>query len=212
HLYVQPDRTTLYTLTAINDSGSISQSIRLTMPPPKIRFFGAEDPISIEGKAIELRWEIENAYRVEIDQGIGEVDVAGSVKIKPQQSRTEFTLIANGHSGEIAQSFTIWRFPIPLEEELFFLEESLLELPPLPTLAVPDMKSTQDPYSESLHELEALERELQDQQQQKLREMRIQRAKELELTDDLLHLRKAKLRDELRKWMRRLRMTFSSNA
>ena len=90
-----PDRTTTYTLRAINFSGEVSQQIEVFLPPPRIRQFGAETGISTEGEAIELSWDVENAYQVHISEGIGEVGLQGKVKVKPQHPFTEYIFARN---------------------------------------------------------------------------------------------------------------------
>ena len=212
HVDIYPEKSTTYTLTVSNASGRISQAVELVLPPPRIRFFGAEDPISTEGRPVELRWEIEHAYEVFIDQGIGSVEPVGTVKVKPQQAKTSFTLSAVGHSGSCSQSFQIWRFPIPLEEEYLFLEAERLELSPPPQISGTLMKANRNPISETLPDLEKLEQQVKEQAQNQLREMRIKRVEELEITDDLMHIEKAKLRVEIRNFLQRLKAKFFSQS
>jgi hypothetical protein len=212
HLDMYPEKSTTYTLTVSNASGRISQSIELVLPPPRIRFFGAEDPISTEGRPVELRWEIEHAYEVFIDQGIGEVEAVGTVKVKPQQAKTSFTLSAVGHSGSCSQSFQIWRFPIPLEEQYLFLEDERLELVSSPQISGTLMKANRTPISENLPDLEKLEQQVNEQARNQLHEMRIKRVKELEITDDLMHIEKAKLRVEIRNFLQRVKAKFFSQS
>ncbi|MEM7373956.1 MAG: hypothetical protein AAF587_35520 [Bacteroidota bacterium] len=196
-----PDRSTTYVLRAINHTGEVSQTIDLILPPPRILHFGAETGISTEGEAIELSWEVENAYQIYIDQGIGEVNPVGRVKVKPQRAYTTYTMEVIGHSGSASQVFEILRFPIPLEEP------EVLESPKIKAI----LKKNDHQIPDSLADLKRLEQEVKLTTNHHMRELRIKKAKEQHLTDDMLKLEKATLRGELRKIFKRLSSLFSNS-
>lgn len=65
------------------------------------------DPRSIErGQASTLRWAVQNATDITIDQGIGAVQSSGSRQVFPSNSTT-YTLVANGPGGSASQSVTV---------------------------------------------------------------------------------------------------------
>jgi len=113
---VFPDRSTTYRLLAENAAGEVEESAFVPLPEPKIRQFSSPQPISTEGKSIELQWDVKYAYRVEIEPEIGEVEAAGQLTYKPTKAFTEFTIRATGHSGVTTSTTTVSRFPLPLDD------------------------------------------------------------------------------------------------
>ena len=203
HIDVFPDRTTVYTLKVSNDSGEVAEQVTLKLPPPRIVHFMGNKSLSTEGEPIELSWEVENAYRIEIDNEIGEVEPTGKVKVKPVQAYTYFTLRAIGYSGEDAQTFQLTRFPIPLEESFI----------PVSSVISAKMDFNEKQLQDSLSEIERLEKELAQknrQAQKASREMRIKRAQEMKLSDDMLSLEKASMRTEIQNIIRKFKNIFRS--
>jgi peptidoglycan-associated lipoprotein len=85
---------------------------RVEAPPPAppakpaIDSFTAE-PRSVErGQASTLRWSVQNATDITIDQGIGAVQTNGSRQVFPSNSTT-YTLVANGPGGSATSSVTV---------------------------------------------------------------------------------------------------------
>ena len=184
---VFPDRTTTYTLRAINHVGLIEKRIKLELPPPKIQHFAGDSELSTEGAPVTLSWDVENAFEVYIDQDIGEVDITGEVKVKPEAAFTTYTLYAKGHSGESQKSFNITRFPIPLDDGLVKNGQEIDE-----TL---DLRNNDLPMH--LEDFEEMEKQLRKNIKERKRDVHIQRAQKMDLTEDLLSLEKATLRQEL---------------
>lgn len=116
---VSPDRTTAYTLTAKNAAGEVSQSLELNLLPPQIIHFGADNELATEGRSVNLLWEVKNAYKLTIDQGVGEVTDKKTVKVRPNQTLTTFIMTAVGHSGETQAAVDVSIFPIPMKENIF---------------------------------------------------------------------------------------------
>lgn len=113
---VFPDRSTTYRILAENAAGEVEESVFIPLPEPKIHQFSSPQPISTEGKSIELEWDVKYAYRVEIEPEIGEVVPSGKLAYKPTKAFTEFTIRATGHSGVTTSSTTVSRFPLPLDD------------------------------------------------------------------------------------------------
>ncbi|MCI4670803.1 MAG: zinc finger Ran-binding domain-containing protein [Bacteroidia bacterium] len=194
---VYPDRTTDFYLLAKNLSGDVMRKVTLRLPPPRISYFGSEDGISTEGSPVELRWQVENAFKVTMNQGIGEVPVNGTIEVRPEKAYTDYEIIAIGHSGVEKSSFRVTRFPIPLEEQMFLLDtpdpyELTLQLPPPNKQLMPmPQRKNENPTTE-----EEIAKE-QDYQ--------VWRAQQMMLTDDLMRMEKASIRTEFKKIIARLK-------
>ncbi len=199
-LEVFPDRTTQYTLRATNFSGTVEKSLTLTLPPPRIHYFEGNSPISTEGAPVELRWEVEHAYQIEILPDIGKVPASGSRKIRPQQAYTHFYLVASGHSGRAEASFMVTLFPLPLEA---------LAMAGEPESAM-DMDLNNQKLEQALPDLKDLEKEITRTNDEFVQELTIRRALEMELTDELLALEKASIRSEIRNLIRKLKLKLNS--
>ena len=98
---LRPDRTTEYTLTVLGeDSKEVTQSVRVeveALPDAKILGFGPERKSIERGDKTLLRWQTENADRVELDGK--PVEASGSVMVAPSKTTT-YQLTAIGKSGD----------------------------------------------------------------------------------------------------------------
>jgi len=75
-------------------------------PPPKaptITEFTAEPGTIDRGRSAVLRWRVNDASDVEIDQGIGAVSSAGDHRVFPENATT-YTLVAKGPGGNATAS------------------------------------------------------------------------------------------------------------
>lgn len=196
-----PERTTQYTLKASNFTGEVVRSLELVLPPPRIHYFEGNSAISTEGEPIELRWEVDNAYQIEILPDIGIVPAKGRKKIRPQQAYSPFELVAIGHSGRAEASFMVTMFPLPLGE-LQMVGEPELDL---------HMEVQDNNLEKSLPDLMDLEKEITRTNDEFVKELKIRRAMEMELTDDLLAMEKASIRSEIRHLFRRLKQKLNNN-
>lgn len=199
---VFPDRTTTYTLRAVNDSGIVEKTFELELPPPDIVYFAGDNQLSTEGAPVELSWEIENAFEVFIDQGIGPVDFVGTCKVKPEDAFTTYTLYAKGHSGEAIKSFKITRFPIPLDNGLV---ESGQEIDDTPNLRNNDLPM-------HLNDFDEMERQLRKNLQKAKDDIHIKRVQDMDLTEDLLSLEKVNLSQEVMGMFKKLFKKFNKKS
>jgi hypothetical protein len=85
--------------------------------PPQIVKFSINKPAIISGTSAKLSWEVENAYKVKIDNGIGDVAIKGSISICPSQN-TIYKLTASGYGENAIQEIIIRIFPTPIIESL----------------------------------------------------------------------------------------------
>jgi hypothetical protein len=68
--------------------------------------FEASPPGIEKGQSATLIWNVTGATKVQIDQGIGAVDVAGTIPISPSTSTT-YTISASNEDSWASQSFTV---------------------------------------------------------------------------------------------------------
>ena len=104
---VSPTTTTTYTITATGAGGSASVSVKVTVQeaPPTVTFIADPEYIPPNGSST-LTWTTKNATSVSIDQGIGAVDLNGSLAVSPL-SETIYTLTAIGPGGTTSASVTV---------------------------------------------------------------------------------------------------------
>lgn len=106
---VSPAVTTTYTITALHYSGyqvAAKATIEvIPIPPPTITLVADPDMLVL-GASSTLTWTSSNATSVTIDNGIGAVDLNGSMTVSPTQE-TIYRAIATGTGGTAAASVTI---------------------------------------------------------------------------------------------------------
>lgn len=192
-----PDRSTEYRLQAKNHSGMVEAKVQLTLPPPVIKEFSTSSPISTEGEPVILSWKVENAHRVEILPDIGAVEPEGFHKVRPQKAYTELRLCAYGHSGQSEQEVMITLFPLPLEEAMISGSDD--------TLFVMENQDQQIEHVNPEAAIRALEKNLTVENDLLVEELEIQRAKEMELTDEMLAMQKPSIRRELKAIIKRFK-------
>jgi hypothetical protein len=95
---VTPTVTTTYTITVKGSGGTVTSSatVTVTAPPPTVSI--SADPLSIlPGESSSLSWTSENASTATIDNGVGDVDLNGSIGVSPSQTTT-YTITVSGSS------------------------------------------------------------------------------------------------------------------
>jgi hypothetical protein len=104
---VSPTETTAYTITANSQFGTVSRSVVLAVNPLPIAIMIDANPLVLtSGGSTLLRWNVNGASNISIDQGIGQVPQSGSQLISPVQTTT-YTMTANNVSGSITKSVTV---------------------------------------------------------------------------------------------------------
>jgi uncharacterized protein YkwD len=116
---VSPAETTTYAITATGPGGTATDSVIITVneippPDPPTVAITADPEEIVTGESSTLTWSSTNAESVSIDQGIGSVDVNGSVTVSPTQT-TIYTITATGPGGNATDSATVQLNSIPLE-------------------------------------------------------------------------------------------------
>lgn len=97
---VAPAATTTYTITVKGGGGTVTSgaSVMVTTVPPPIASL-TSDPVSIyRGQSSTLSWTSSNAISANINNGVGSVDLNGSVLVSPTLT-TIYTLTATGPGG-----------------------------------------------------------------------------------------------------------------
>ena len=107
---VTPTVTTIYTLSAVKDSETITATVTITVTAstdPTIDRFVSDDYSIQDGESATLEWATTNATSASINQGIGAVTVDGTEPVSPTQTTT-YTLTAVGSGGTtVTRSLTI---------------------------------------------------------------------------------------------------------
>ena len=103
---VNPGQTAVYEMFAYNDQGRRTRKeVRVTVearapsiPAPGIVYFRTSPSSISRGDSATLSWQTENAMAVHIE-GIGRVELSGSMPVRPSQSAT-YILIAENEQGK----------------------------------------------------------------------------------------------------------------
>lgn len=112
---VSPASTTIYTLTAVNEAGTVTATVQVIVaevpvsaPPPSspptglptINFFAANPSSITAGSSSMLSWSVSDATSVTIDGGVGSVGLSGSTAVSPASTIT-YTLTASNAAGSM---------------------------------------------------------------------------------------------------------------
>lgn len=99
-----PAITTTYTLVAINTAGrKVEKKVTVKVRDPnalEVLEFTANPAVIAAGGSVTLRWRVQAASRVVIDNGVGEVPPQGETTVSPMQD-TVYTLTATNDAGEV---------------------------------------------------------------------------------------------------------------
>ncbi len=104
-IVVQPTHNTTYTLTAEGPGGTTRKTVTVTYVQPIVEI-QADPEFLDEGQSATLTWVFSNADTCTIDQGIGDVQLGGSLEINPDQTTT-YTITATGPGGSDTDSVTV---------------------------------------------------------------------------------------------------------
>jgi YVTN family beta-propeller protein len=104
---VTPAATTTYKITVTGTGGSVNASVTVSIsePPPTVTITASPDTIPPGGSST-LTWTAANATSVSIDQGIGNVQLNGSLAVTPAVE-TIYIITAVGPGGTATASVTV---------------------------------------------------------------------------------------------------------
>ena len=74
--------------------------------PPVIKDFSVAKSTISSGESTILFWQIENADKITINNGVGSVDFIGNTEVKPTTSTT-YTVVASNKAGNVTKSVNI---------------------------------------------------------------------------------------------------------
>ena len=158
---VQPNEHTTYKFifTALDNITTIEREINVEVfPKPKIRYFKVTPDVALNSMPVTLSWKVENAKKIEINNGVGEVTAEGE-KVDLYKENTLYTITAIGELSTVTKSVVIRVFPTPIIESLLVPMpdfESRISLNPIkidaPTIDVsinmPDFNLNPPPITE----------------------------------------------------------------
>jgi hypothetical protein len=106
-LQVAPAETTTYTMTVTGSGGgtmTVEATVMvLSLPTVNIT---ADASTIVQGQATTLSWTSDDAETLSMDQGIGVIELSGSLAVSPSETTT-YTITASGPGGTVTASFTL---------------------------------------------------------------------------------------------------------
>ena len=195
------DRTTTYTLTALNYAGSVQEVSTVLLPPPIIRTFESNSEIVTEEEpSVTLKWEVEHAYEITINQGIGNVTGKEFIEITPTEAITLYTLTCRGHSGVSTAEIQIRKFPIPIEGQWMDNIENHILADPLQDQQINEDVNLdiEEAFAEMQDELSLTMKEVKKAQKGQKKKAKPSETSTETLPDDFMELRRPRMRDELK--------------
>jgi hypothetical protein len=104
--------------TALDNTTTIEKEIEIKVfPKPEIKYFKVSPEIVISSQPVTLAWKVENAKKVEISNGVGEV-IAEGTKNYLLDKNTLYKLTATGELSTITKEIVVTVFPTPIIESL----------------------------------------------------------------------------------------------
>jgi len=105
-LQVSPTATTTYTAAAAGSGCMVFDSATVRVVNPPTIHITAEPATIMEGESATISWSSENAAGITIDNGIGAVDLQGSIPVSPLKTTT-YTATATSAEGTGTDSVTV---------------------------------------------------------------------------------------------------------
>lgn len=88
-----------------------------TQNPPEILSFESNQKVAIDGIPITLKWKIDKATSISIDNGVGDVTGRDEVSVFPQK-HSIYKLTASNYYGSVSAELPLKIFPTPILESL----------------------------------------------------------------------------------------------
>lgn len=104
---------TTFSLTASDGEFDKTKTVFIrTIRYPIIKSFNANERAIVRGISLKLSWEVEDAEKIEIDNGVGIVEAKGGKEVAPVRD-VFYTLTAYGETQTVTQSVKVVVFPLP---------------------------------------------------------------------------------------------------
>jgi plastocyanin len=104
--------------TALDNKTTIEKEIEIKVfPKPEIKYFKVSPEVVISSQPVTLSWKVENAKKIEINNGVGEVS-AEDTKISLYDNNTLYKLTATGEISIVTKEVAVTVFPTPVIESL----------------------------------------------------------------------------------------------
>ncbi len=75
---------------------------------PKLVRFEAGELVLVENGKIRLSWEVKNAHKITINNGVGEVEAKGEIYVRIPQNATNYKIQARGGKHKTSQTVPIF--------------------------------------------------------------------------------------------------------
>ncbi|WP_167527983.1 Ig-like domain-containing protein [Desulfosarcina alkanivorans] len=111
---VAPDQTTTYTLVATGPGGTSRTNATVAYVKPTAAIYADPVHLDVVGQTTTLSWVFSNADTCMVDQGIGTVQLGGSLVVTPEKNTT-YTITATGPGG-MAKDRVAVVYPSPTVE------------------------------------------------------------------------------------------------
>ena len=96
---ISPAQTTTYTLSMFGDGRArVDRHVTVTVTPAQDGEFSASPAAVTLGDETQLKWTSTNANNAFIDRGVGDVETAGALKVRPKETTT-YTITFFGAGG-----------------------------------------------------------------------------------------------------------------
>lgn len=103
---ISPTTSATYTVTASGAAGTESKSVVLTVNPTIVASLNVIPSTVNVGKSASLQWDVTGADSVTLDQGIGDVQAAGTLVVTPFTT-TSYTLTATSSCCAVSKTATL---------------------------------------------------------------------------------------------------------
>lgn len=110
---IKINQTRVFKITAREGEFSKTKTLQIRVVEyPEVKLFKTSKEAIIRGQTIVLNWKTNNTEKVEIDNGVGEVELNGSIEIAPTRD-TIYKLTAKGETTEVIEFQKVLVYAIP---------------------------------------------------------------------------------------------------
>lgn len=113
------EKTSFRLIVTALDNKTIMEKVLIieVFPKPEIKLFEISPEVVVSSQPVTLSWKVENAKKIEINNGVGKVREEGK-KIVSHDKNTLYQLTVWGELSSVTKEIVLKVFPIPLIESL----------------------------------------------------------------------------------------------